>query len=229
MTDSVSSVFGAVGSIDRHTRRELILARVRESITSGALAPGTHLAEIELREALGVSRGTLREALRHLQQEGMLVSDARGRLSVRRVTAEEVREIFAVREALEALAVAEICEQSDRGAAVEALRAQLAVVEQTGTDFVKQVGADLRFHEVLCEQSGNGTLVASWRNVSGLARAAITAAGPEAALMNMAVERHVPLLDLIESGDAAEGRRFLAEHMASAVGRIVAQMELQEA
>ena len=69
------SSLSALGSIELQTRRELIHARLREAISSGSLAPGTHLAEVELSDTLGVSRGTLREALRQLQQEGLLTSD----------------------------------------------------------------------------------------------------------------------------------------------------------
>src|SRR6188472_3084899 len=96
-----ASSLSSLGSISTQTRRELILERLRSAISSGELASGTHLAETELSEALGVSRGTLREALRHLQQEGLLTSDSRGRLSVRVVTVKEVGEIFSVRCAIE--------------------------------------------------------------------------------------------------------------------------------
>lgn len=217
-----------IGSIDRQTRRELILERLREAISSGQLEPGTHLAEIELSEALGVSRGTLREALRHLQQEGLIVGDARGRLTVRVVTAKEVREIFSVRAALESLAFAEVCAQPERDAALEAMRVALRTLEVTEGDYVAQLGADLAFHETLCLQSGNATLHQSWLSVSGLARAAVTAAGPETALHNMAIARHSPLLDYIATGDLAGGQAYLVAHMNDAADRIIATMAATE-
>lgn len=126
MAATKASALSAIGNVDRQTLRELTLARVREAIANGQLPPGTHLAEIELSEALSVSRGTLREALRHLQQEGLLQADSRGRLTVRVVTPEEVHDIFSVRAALEALAFEEICRVEDRSAIVAELRALLA-------------------------------------------------------------------------------------------------------
>jgi DNA-binding GntR family transcriptional regulator len=65
--------------------------------------------------------------------------------------------------------------------------------------------------------------------VSGLSRAAITAAGPETALHNMGYERHRPIIGLIEAGDVAGGEAFLAAHMADAASRLTAQMSSTEA
>ena len=78
--------------------------------------------ETELSEALQISRGTLREAMRQLQQEGLISAGARGRLSVRHLDAKEIRDIFDVRAALESLAARELASRPDRAEAVAALR-----------------------------------------------------------------------------------------------------------
>ncbi|GAA4969909.1 GntR family transcriptional regulator [Kineococcus glutinatus] len=224
MSGGGRSALAALGSIASQTRRELIHARLREAISSGDLAPGTHLAEVELSDALGVSRGTLREALRQLQQEGLLTSDSRGRLSVRVVTEREVEEIFAVRHALESLALESLCTRQDRGVAAGHLRQALEVLRGSEGDVLAQLDADLAFHERLCALSENRTLLHSWRSVSGLTRAAITAAGPQTALHNMAYERHAPIVGFVEAGDAAGGRDFLRTHMGEAAARIERRM-----
>jgi len=224
MAPAAKSTLRSLGSIELQTRRELILARLRDAISSGELAPGTHLAEVELSEALGVSRGTLREALRHLQQEGLLTSDARGRLSVRVVTEQEVGEIFSVRCAIESLAFRQICALGDRSAIIKELQAALGKLKESEGDFVTQLDADLEFHQRLCELSGNGTLTHTWLGVSGLARAAITAAGPQTALHNMAYQRHLPIVSLLTAGDVEAGEAFLSQHMNDAAERILAQM-----
>jgi DNA-binding GntR family transcriptional regulator len=221
-----ASQIKSLEAIGLQTRRELILDRLREAISSGQLPAGTHLAEVELSNALGVSRGTLREALRHLQQEGLLTADSRGRLSVRVVNAREVEEIFSVREALESLAFEQACQLEDRAAVVADLRDHLDKLRAAEGDVTAQLDADLGFHARLCELSGNTTLLQTWRGVSGLARAAITAAGSETALHNMAYERHLPIVELIQTGDVAGGRAFLARHMDEAAQRIINQMRL---
>ncbi|WP_432511564.1 GntR family transcriptional regulator [Kineococcus sp. SYSU DK001] len=214
----------SLGAVERTTRREQILVKLRDAVSTGVLAPGTHLAEIELSESLGVSRGTLREALRHLQQEGLLVPDARGRLSVRVLDAREVREVFAVRAALEALACEELCRLEDRSAVVAELRARLDRMAEPGLPLAELVTRDLEFHEALCRACGNETLLQSWLHVSGQARAAITAAGADMALDNMAVDRHAPLVDIIERGEAEAGRAFLRTHMVQAADHVAASL-----
>jgi DNA-binding GntR family transcriptional regulator len=219
----------ALGAIPLQTRRELILARLRQAISSGELPPGTHLAEVELSETLGVSRGTLREALRHLQQEGLLTVDARGRLSVRVVTVREVREIFSVRCAIESLAFGEICASPDRSNIAVELDHKLEDLRAAEGDFGAQLEADLAFHERMCELCANTTLLHTWHMVSGLSRAAVTAAGPETALHNMAYERHRPIVKLIEAGDVPGGQAYLEDHMREAAERVVARMEATQA
>src|SRR5689334_23122426 len=94
-----------LASLDRSTLRERALDALRAAITGGQYRPGDHLGEVELASHLGVSRGTVREALRHLQQEGLVTPSARGMLRVRSHTETEIKELFQVRAALEGLAV----------------------------------------------------------------------------------------------------------------------------
>ncbi|WP_413317306.1 GntR family transcriptional regulator [Agrococcus sp. 1P02AA] len=223
---ALDAQFSTLGAIERVTRRELILDRLREAVTTGELPQGTHLAETELSASLGVSRGTLREALRHLEEEGLLSKDARGRLSVRVVTPAEVRDIFEVRFALESLAAEAVCVRDDLDVIVAELRVALErLAKSEEGPIADQVAADLAFHERICVASGNQTLVESWRRVSGLARAVITAAGRDTAIANMAARRHEPIVDAIASGDAVAVRAVLREHNDSARETIMARLD----
>src|SRR5690242_14488949 len=135
-----------LSSLDRSTLRERALAALRSAITSGRYRPGDHLGEVELGATLGVSRGTVREALRHLQQEGLVTAGNRGMLRVNSLSPTEVRELFKVRAALEALAVSEIIASPERPAAVATLRRTLARLAEEELDFAGRVEADLGFH-----------------------------------------------------------------------------------
>src|SRR3954465_7634113 len=138
-----------LASLDRSTLRERALESVRSAIISGQYRPGDHLGEVELATSLGVSRGTVREALRHLQQEGLVTAGNRGMLRVNSLNPAEVRALFRVRAALEGLAVAEIPASPEREAAVARLRKALAQLADADGDFAARVEADLGFHLLL--------------------------------------------------------------------------------
>ena len=118
--------------LEKTSLREQALTALRKAITTGQLPPSTHLVETELSEALQISRGTLREAMRQLQQEGLISAGARGRLSVRHLDTKEIRDIFNVRAALESLAARELAAQPDRAQAVTALRAVQSTIWTLG-------------------------------------------------------------------------------------------------
>ena len=205
-------------SLDRSTLRERALEAVRAAIISGQYRPGDHLGEVELASSLGVSRGTVREALRHLQQEGLVTAGHRGMLRVNSLTPVEVRELFQVRAALEGLAVREIIASPRRGAAVGALRAALEQLIDEGEDFAARIEADLAFHLQLCRLSGNSMLVDAWQHLEGRMRVAILNGAAWQAPM-MARDRHAPIVDAIERADVTAALQVVDEHMTSAAER----------
>jgi DNA-binding GntR family transcriptional regulator len=211
-------------SLDRSTLRERALESLRSAIVSGQYRPGDHLSEVELATSLGVSRGTVREALRHLQQEGLVTASNRGMLRVNGMTRTEVRELFHVRAALEGMAVRDIIASPRREAAVGALRAALAQLSHDGEDFRARIDADLAFHLQLCRQAGNSMLVEAWQHLEGRMRVAILNAAAWQAPM-MARDRHAPIVDAIERGDVTAALHVVDEHMASAAERFTESPE----
>jgi DNA-binding GntR family transcriptional regulator len=208
-----------LASLDRSTLRERALDALRYAITSGQYRPGDHLGEVELAGHLGVSRGTVREALRHLQQEGLVTAGARGMLRVRSHTATEIRELFQVRAALEGLAVRLIIDSPKREAAVAALRQAVSELDGTHRDFIAHVDADMAFHLRLCELSGNSMLTTAWQQLAGRIRVTIMARG-EAQSTLMSGGYHAPIVDAIEAGDAEQVGRVLQDHMDRAAERL---------
>jgi DNA-binding GntR family transcriptional regulator len=204
-----------LASLDRSSLRERALESVRAAIISGQYRPGDHLGEVELASSLGVSRGTVREALRHLQQEGLVTAGNRGMLRVNSLTPGEVRELFQVRAALEGLAVREIIASPRREAAVGVLRTALEQLTDEGEDFPARIQADLAFHLQLCRLAGNSMLVEAWQRLEGRMRVAILN-GAAWQVPMMARDRHAPIVDAIEQADAAAAVQIVEEHMASA-------------
>ena len=209
-------------SLDRSTLRERALEALRLAITSGRYRPGDHLGEVELATNLGVSRGTVREALRHLQQEGLVTAGNRGMLRVSTVSPQEIRELFRVRAALEGLAAAEIIASPRRDAAVGTLREALSKLADTEGDFASKLESDLGFHLLLCRLSGNTMLVETWRHLEGRIRVTIMNGEVEGMPSMMSRDRHAPIVDAIERGDVPATMRVVEQHMAAAAPATVA-------
>jgi DNA-binding GntR family transcriptional regulator len=208
--------------LEKTSLREQALTALRRAITTGQLTPGTHLVETELSEALQISRGTLREAMRQLQQEGLISAGARGRLSVRHLDAKEIKNIFDVRAALESLAAQHLAGREDRTAAVAELRKAVADMEKwAASNLEDRIEADLKFHRTMCHLKGNETLLHSWSSLEGSIRMSIMFAGVDRALKNMDAKRHSDIVDAIESGDADKAAATVREHMAGAATVLV--------
>jgi len=209
----------ALLGLEKTSLRQQAVAALRVAITSGELAPSSPLVETELSEMLQISRGTLREAMRQLQQEGLISAGARGRLYVRHLDSKEIRDIFAVRAALEALAVRELAGLADRTNVIAELRAALDVMDTAVLE--ARIEADLNFHRTMCSLTGNDTLLHSWISLEGSIRMSIMFAGLDRAVGNMDVGRHSAIVDAIETGDADEAAKAIQTHMDWASANLV--------
>ena len=210
MTSSPFSLSG----LDRSNLREQAASALRKAITTGDIPQGKHLVETELSEALGISRGTLREAFRQLQQEGLVVGDNRGRLTVRHLAVKEIFEIFQVRSALESLAAEIISSNGHREPVIEDLRQKvsaMAAAHAEGLD--ASIETDLDFHRALVHSAGNSALTHQWDSLEGSIRMCIMYGGVERAVRNMTPERHYDIVNAIETGDADQARRVIRRHM----------------
>jgi len=210
--------------LDRTSLREQALEMLRKAVTSREIEPGSRLVETEPSATMGISRGTLREALRQLEYEGLIEVGERGRLTVRTLTAGELADMFTVRAALEGLAAATISTRPDRDLLLAQLQMAVDALQADGPIGAK-VEADLAFHRLLCELTGNAALVRAWETLTGPIRVAILFAGPVAALTNMAAARHQYLLDAIGSGDPATVRFAVDAHMREAASTLLAHGE----
>jgi DNA-binding GntR family transcriptional regulator len=208
--------------LEKTSLREQALSALRRAITTGQLKPGTHLVETELSDALQISRGTLREAMRQLQQEGLISAGARGRLSVRHLDSKEIRDIFNVRAALESLAARELASAPDRAEAAVTLRRAVEDMDRwAASDLEDRIEADLSFHRTMCQLTGNETLLHQWTSLEGSIRMSIMFAGVDRAIKNMDAKRHLEIVDAIESGDTDAAAASVMGHMAGAAETLV--------
>jgi DNA-binding GntR family transcriptional regulator len=182
----------------------------------GAFLPGDRLVEAEIARDLGISRVPVREALRLLESQGIVVSTPYKGMRLMQVTNKGVAELMRTRGALEALALREILES---GPAAELrlapARRAAARYEQVsgGEDPAATVAADEAFHAELCRLSGNAVLLGLWL---GLARqlSVVWGLGRDARPTSRIVEEHRAILDRLAAGDAAGAQAALEAHLA---------------
>ena len=91
--------------------RDVVFNTLRQAILRGELKPGERLMEIQLANKLGVSRTPIREAIRKLELEGLVLMIPRKGAEVAEITEKNMRDVLEVRKALEELAVQLACEK----------------------------------------------------------------------------------------------------------------------
>lgn len=140
----------SVGKVKRLSLVEQTLELLRDSIITGALPPGTRLLEVELSQELGVSRGTLREALRMLENEG-LVESFPGRGSyVSRLSERDIREVYSLRSLLEKEAVRLAIDRMTEKDVRSLERSLDGMVKAASRDDAAEVNKyDLEFHQTI--------------------------------------------------------------------------------
>lgn len=141
---------------DAPTLRELAARKLREAIVSLRFPPGEHLVERVLCEETGVSRSCIREALRHLESEGLIERRGGRGLFVAAITADEARQIYEVRGALEpeiGRLFAARAAEADHKALADTLDVLRKAI--TARDIAAYVGAFDAFYGALCKGAGN--------------------------------------------------------------------------
>lgn len=205
------------GRIDPPSLVHLAAEAIRRMVLSGELAPGERLIEERLTAELGISRPPLREALRLLQQEGLIEIRPRRGSVVTTLTDSDVFEILTLRSALERLAVElgvpvrvperlEVCRQALQ------LMEQCAAVEDRGA----LVEAAYAFHASIVALAGHRRLAESYAAVQQqqilcMARN-LYIREHEYEDLATHVARHRHLLDVIEAGDPDAVLAELAVH-----------------
>jgi len=162
---SVVTIFEPV---PKSTLRAQVAERLRGAILAGDIPPGAPLVETALSERFAISRGPLREALRQLVEEGLVVTVPYTGTHVASLSVEDVQEIYSLRTALEIFAFEQIWLRRD-----ERFRAELSRRNATwrasidAGDDSAAISAELEFHGLVYETAGHRLLQSAWRGLRG--------------------------------------------------------------
>lgn len=206
--------------------RERTTQTLRTAVLDGVFAPGQKLSERELCESLDVSRSCLREALQHLQAEGLITIVPHKGPEVTEITEQEVRDIYAVRASLESLA--------GRGFALHAtaaqrlaLRAKLGELSRLDGDRDRAALLTLKnqFYDILVEGCGNrvaGQMLRQLNNrVTVLRRISMAQPGR----LPRTLKELGAIVAALEKGDADKAEKLCADHVRMAGENVLRSMQ----
>lgn len=147
--------------------RDVVFQTLRQAILRGELKPGERLMEIQLSNKLGVSRTPIREAIRKLELEGLVVVVPRKGAEVAEIKEKSLRDVLEVRKALEELSVTLACERisPDMIKELELAAAEFKKVSKS-EDVTKIAQADVHFHDIIYKASDNQKLTQLLSNLS---------------------------------------------------------------
>jgi len=186
-----------------------IADELRRDVITGRVANGEHLAEETLAGRFGVSRGPVREALRTLAAEGH-VDSVRGRIYARALGPHDVRELYSLRTAMEALALRSAVGDESL---LDALQASVTVMAESasGDDVGRMADADLEFHSVLYRLADNSRLLDTWERYAptfGVLLRLSNSPDPDSA-----VEDHQRIIEFIRTRPVEDAVTELAAHI----------------
>ena len=147
--------------------RDVVFNTLRNAILTGELPPGERLMEIKLADKLGVSRTPIREAIRKLELEGLVVNTPRKGAEVANISPEDLRDVLEVRRSLEVLAISLACEKMTEET-LELLHENIDAfkhsVDAKATSDIASV--DVTFHDIIYKSTGNNRLIQILNNIS---------------------------------------------------------------
>jgi len=200
-------------AIDRTTAGQDVTVRLRQAIITGEIAAGTQLREVSLARDLGVGRAPVREALRQLMQEGLVIHEPHRGSMVVILTEEDVLDIYLAREGIEPLAVQLIVERADPSAhapieqAMENMRRARGGPKPTR----EVVEADVALHEAVVLAAGSPRLHRMFRTLAAEMRMYLLLAHPPYDPETW-VSDHVQLTESILAG-SADAPEMMRRHL----------------
>ena len=194
--------------------RDVVFNTLRQAILRGELSPGERLLEIHLANKLGVSRTPIREAIRKLELEGLVIMIPRKGAVVAEITEKSLRDVLEVRRALEALAVRLACEKI-QPEEIEELKIAANEFEKAlkTEDVTVYAEADVRFHDIIYRTTDNQRLIQLLYNLrEQMYRYRVEYLKREDSHPVLLAE-HQYIIEMIEKRDAEKAEKAVCAHI----------------
>ena len=206
-----------------------VVDAIRDSIFRGALQPGEPLREVDLSESLQVPRGTIREALRELQSEGLVEIIPHRGAFVPRLSQRTAKEVYTLRALIEPYAVRLALENDayteEDLKAIEPSARRLHKLEQERGDTYETVQADVEFHRLICRPSNHRLLLDTLDRLQSLTWLLVFNVHYYQSHEYSDEPSHVEIAEAIQSGDPNLAADTLKHHIDAAGKALLLRME----
>lgn len=194
--------------------RDVVFNTLRKAILRGELKPGERLMEIQLANKLGVSRTPIREAIRKLELEGLVLMIPRKGAEVAQITEKNMQDVLEVRKALEELSVQLACERitSEQVEEMKLAAEEFRKVLKSG-DVTKIAEADVKFHDVIFAATNNQRLVTLLNNLREQMYRFRVEYLKQKECYPQLLEEHEKLIALISGGNVEEACEIMGRHI----------------
>lgn len=194
--------------------RDVVFNALRQAIVTGEFAPGERLMEMKLADKLGVSRTPVREAIRMLELEGLVVMIPRRGAEVARITEKDLRDALEVRTAIEELSVELACARIDEEGKERLKQACNEFKAAIATKHVQNiVDGDVKFHEVIFELTKNQRLISIAQNLREQVYRYRVEYVKDFSYHDVLVEEHYEITNAILTNDVATAKEIMRKHL----------------
>ncbi|KHL02692.1 GntR family transcriptional regulator [Sinomonas humi] len=196
-----------------------VAAQLRQRIADGDLAPGAKLAEEALREALGVSRNTLREAFATLHAERVVTRIPNRGVFVSHPTADDIREIYRARRLVEPASL--LWSPAGPTERLDEIVREARKAAEAG-DVPAMANANQEFHRALVARAGSERLDSLMEQILAEMRLVFASMGSDPRFHAPYVEDNARIVELLEAGNASEAAELMADYLDRAEEQLLA-------
>ncbi|MGK0149626.1 GntR family transcriptional regulator [Pseudomonas putida] len=203
-----------IGTIQSRLLFESVADNLRKAILRGDFVPGERLNEVAIAKALNLSRGPVREALRHLEKEGIVTLYPQRGGRVAEVSNRDVVAALAIRELLETMSAVQTCEViEDKDIQhLEDLIASMRDAERAN-DIATLVDLDFQFHRDLLNIASSDTAQRTWTLLSGKLMLYQSIGNMNYMKDSPVSDSHTPIIEALRKRDAQEFKSVMLAHI----------------
>lgn len=194
--------------------RDVVFNTLRRAILKGELKPGERLMEIALADKLGVSRTPIREAIRKLELEGLVVMAPRKGAKVASITERDLNDVLEVRKGMEVLAISLACkritgEELDK---LEAIEQSFQSLIESG-NLTELAEMDVKFHDTIYQATNNQRLVQLLNNLREQMYRYRMEYLKDIAVRRTLAEEHKAICEALRGRDEGKAQNYVSVHI----------------